>query len=295
MKPYIAYFNICVLWGSSNVVSKIGLGSLNTSVFTSLRYLITGFILLVIALVFKLKFPKKLSEWKILTNISLLMIFITVGCIALANKYADSGMVTIIQSTVPIMIVIIECFILKTYTLSYKGIIGLIGGFFGIIIIVLFGTESISADIKGIFFAFLGSLAFTVGSLYSKNRFIEGSAIAQTAAQGLIASALFFIAGKVTGDFVISNITFKSMFPVFYLAIIDSLIGFISYIYLMKIWKSSKVSTYAYINPVVALILGALILSETITVGKVAGMIIIIGSVILIQKDKTTTVEKIEN
>lgn len=248
--------------------------------------------MLIISLIFKMKFPKKLSEWKILANTSLLMIFFAVGFIALGNKYADSGMVTIIQATVPIIMVIIECFILKNYKLSSKGIIGLIGGFIGIIIIVLFGTESISADIKGIIFAFLGSLSFTVGSLYTKNRYVEGSAIAQTAAEGLFASALFFIVGKLSGDFVLTNITLKSMIPVFYLAIMDSLIGFISYNYLMKIWKSSKVSTYAYVNPVVALILGTLILREPITIGKVAGMIIIIGSVILIQKDKEIKLEE---
>lgn len=240
-------------------------------------------------------FPKKLSEWKILANVSILMIFLSVGFFALANKYADSSIVTIIQATVPIMMVIIECFILKSYKLNKKGIIGLIGGFIGIIIIVLYGSESINADIKGIAFAVLGSLSFTTGSLYSRNRFVEGSAIPQTAAEGLFAALLFFIVGKITGDFVIVNITFKSMIPIFYLAIVDSLIGFISYIYLMKIWKSSKVSTYAFINPVVAVILGALILNELITIGKIAGMIIIICSVILIQNDKETTFEKIEN
>lgn len=269
----------------------MGLSNINTSVFTTIRYLITGVTLLAITLIFKLKFPKKLSEWKILANISLIMIFITVGCIALANKYADSGMVTIIQATVPIMIVIIECFILKTYKLSLKGIIGLIGGFIGIIIIVLFGTEAISADIKGMIFAFLGSLAFTIGSLYAKNRHVEGSLIAHTAAEGLFASLLFFLVGKISGDFVLTNLTFKSMIPVFYVAIADSLIGFMSYNYLMKIWKSSKVSTYAYINPVVALVLAALLLNEPITLGKVGGMIIIIGSVILIQKDKDTALK----
>ena len=239
-----------------------------------------------------MNFPKKLSEWKILSNTSLLMIFFAVGFIALGNKYADSGMVTIIQATSPIIMVIIECFILKSYKLSGKGIIGLIGGFIGIIIIVLLGSESLKADLKGILFAFLGSLSFTVGSLYSKNRYVEGSAIAQTAVQGLFAAALFFIVGKLSGDFIITNITFKSMIPVFYLAIMDSLIGFISYIYLLKVWKSSKVATYAYINPVVALVLAALLLNEQITLGKVGGMIIIISSVILIQKDKDTIIKE---
>lgn len=293
-KPYIAYFNICVLWGTSNVVGKIALSGLNTSVFTCIRYMITGSILLAITLLFKLKLPKKLSEWKKLIMISLLMIFFTVGLIALGNKYTDSGMVTMIIATVPIFTTIIECFILKDYNISIKGAIGLIGGFVGIVIIVFYGSTSLKADFIGIICSLLAAICWSIGSIYSKSNTVEGSVIAQTAAEGLLAAFLFYIVGKITGDFVITNITFKSLIPVFYLAIFDSLIGFISYIYLLKIWKSSKVATYAYVNPVVALILGAIVLNEAITIGKIFGMIIIIISVILIQNDKSNKIEESE-
>lgn len=292
LKPYIAYFNICILWGASNVVAKIGLSNMNTSVFACLRYVITGLILLVISIVFKHSFPKTRSDWKASINVSLLMIFLTVGFVALGNKYTDSSMVSMILCTVPIFTAVIECFILKNSKLGLKGIIGLLGGFFGILIIVFNDTASINTDFLGISCAFLGAVSWSAGSVYSNTKSIGGSIIAQTAAQGLFAAALFFIAGKLTGDFVIPHITVKSMLPLLYLSIFDSLIGFISYIYLLKIWKPSMVATYAYINPVVALILGAFVLNESITIVKVIGMLLIIVSVILIQKDKVNKVIK---
>lgn len=290
--PFIAYFNICVLWGTSNLVGKIGLSGLNITVLASIRFTITGAVLLLISIVGKMKFPKKLSDWKILINISLMMIFFTVGFIALGNKYADSGMVTMILATVPIFTAIIECFILKNYKISMKGAAGLIGGFIGIIIIVFYGSTSVKSDFFGILCALMGAVSWSVGSIYSKSKVIEGSIIAQTAAEDFFSVILFFIVGKLTGDFVITNITFKSLLPVFYLAIFDSLIGFVSYIYLLKKWEPSRVATYAYINPVVALILGALILNESITAGKILGMIIITISVILVQQDKSQEIKE---
>ncbi|MDF2678268.1 MAG: protein of unknown function transrane [Bacillota bacterium] len=294
IKPYIAYFNICILWGTSSLVSKIGLGDLNISVLAFMRCMIAGFLMLAISLIFKMQFPKKLSEWKIVANISVLMNFVTIGFVAFGSKYADSGIVTLILATVPIFTTIIECFILKIYNISIKGIIGLSVGFIGIVIILFYGSSSVKADLTGIFCALFGAITWSIGSVYSKIKPVEGPVIAQTAVEFLFASVLFFIAGNITNDFVISNITFKSLIPVFYLAIVDSFIGFTSYIYLLKIWKPSKVATYAYINPAVALIFGAIILGEYITTGKIIGMIIIVISVILIQNDKTVIINKIE-
>lgn len=293
--PFLAYFNICVLWGTSNLVGKIGLSGLNVTVLACIRFMITGTMLMIISLAGKMEFPKKLSDWKVMINISLMMIFFTVGFIALGNKYADSGMVTMILATVPIFTAIIECFILKNYKISIKGAAGLIGGFIGIIIIVFYGSNSVNSDFFGIACALMGAVSWSVGSIYSKSRVIEGSIIAQTAVEDFFSVILFFIVGKLTGDFVVTNITIKSLIPVFYLAIFDSLIGFVSYIYLLKKWEPSKVATYAYINPVVALILGALILNESITVGKVFGMIIITVSVILVQQEKSQKIEETDN
>lgn len=290
---YIAYFNICILWGTSNLVTKIGVSNLNTSVFACLRYLTTGIILMLITIVRRDKFPKIIKQWGILAVIAILMNFLTNGCVVMGNKFIDSGIATMILATVPIYATIIECFILKNYKLSKIGWLGLVGGFLGIAIIVLYGSSTVKIDIKGILLVMLASLFWSVGSIYSKEKKVDGSIVTQTGIEALIASSLFFITGNIFGDFDLSTLTLQSLFPVFYLAIVDSLIGFISYIYLLKVWKPSKVCTYAYVNPVVALILGAVVLNETITIGKIAGMIIIILSVILIQKDKDNKIDNI--
>lgn len=292
IKPYIAYFNICIFWGTGCLVGKIGLGSLNISVLGFLRCLIAGFLMLFISIIFKMQFPKSISELKIVANIGILMNFFTVGFVAFGNKYADSSIVTLVLATVPIFTTIIECFIVKIHSIKIKGVMGLAGGFIGLIIILFYGNSKVSADLIGVICAVLGAISWSIGSVYSKIKPVEGPVLPQTALEFLIASILFLIAGNLTNDFVTYNITFKSTLPAFYLAVFDSLIGFTSYIYLLKIWKPSKVATYAYINPVVALILGFLVLGESITPGKIAGMIIIMISVILIQKENTVETNK---
>lgn len=286
--PYLAFFNICFLWGTSNLATKIGVGGLNVTVFACLRYLITGSILIIYALISRKKFPRKPKEWGILFVIAVLMNFCTNGLVVLGNKYVDSGIATMILATIPIYATIIECFILKRYKISKMGWFGLIGGFIGIGVIV-FGGSSLSVgsiSIKGICILMLGSLFWSIGSIYSKERVVEGSIIVHVGIEALMASTLFFITGNLLGEFDLSMVNKVTILPVIYLAIEDSLIGFLSYYYLLKIWKPSKVCAYAYVNPVVALILGAIVLHEVITFNKVIGMIVIIISVILIQKDK---------
>ena len=298
IKPYIAYFNVCIFWGTGCLVGKIGLGSLNLSVYAFWRCLLAGLLMLFISIIFKMQFPKKFSEWKIIANIGVLMNFLTIGFVAFGNKYADSSIVTLVLATVPIFTTIIQCFILKMYSIKIKGIMGLIGGFIGLIIILFYGTSKVNADLTGVICAMLGAISWSIGSVYSKVKPVEGPVLPQAAVEFLLAAVLFLIAGNLTNDFVTDGITLKSLFPALYLAIFDSLIGFTSYIYLLKIWKPSKVATYAYINPIVALVLGFAILGEAITAGKIAGMIIIMISVILIQKDNSLEInnsEELEN
>lgn len=284
---YILYFNICFLWGTSNLATKIGVGSLNPTVFASIRFLTAGIAASAVAFALKGRVPRALRQWKILFTNSFLMNFLTNGCVVLSNRYIDSGIVTVLLSAVPIFTTAIDSFVLRRYRIGGRGWIGLFGGLVGIGIIVTFGSTSVRLDLRGIILALLGALIWSAGSLYSRDQFVEGAVVSHVAIQALFASALFYITGKVTGDFVLKGVTASMLTPAFYLAIVDSFLGFMSFLCLLKIWKPTKVCTYAYINPVVALILGAAVLHEELSTGKIFGMITIVISVMLIQKDRT--------
>lgn len=282
----VAYVNICLIWGSSNLITKIGVSSLSPTTFACLRFLSAGIILSAAALFLKKEAPKTFREYGVLLTIGLLMNFLTNGCVVIGNIFIDSGIVTVLLAVIPVITSLIEVFLLKTYKLKALGWAGLLGGFAGIAVMVLWGGDATSADMRGIVIVLLGSLFWSVGSLYSKEKVVSGSVVVHTAVESLFAALLFFVAGKMTGNFDMSPVNPRTLLPVVYLALFDSAIGFMSYIWLLKRLPSSKVCTYAYINPAVALILGAVILGESITIYKIAGMVIIILSVMAVQKDK---------
>lgn len=284
LKCALAFLGICVFWGTSNLVTKIGVEGLPTPVFACLRYLVAGLIFLIFSVLRKEHFPADLKTIGKLLMIGVIMHFGTNGCVVLSNKLIDSGVVTILLATVPILAAVIQIFVFHTERLSLYKFLGLVGGFAGIIFVASSGGGAQHVNGKGIMLGLFGALLWTVGSLFTSRLKLEGNLFSATSLQMLFVSGLFFITGTISGSFQLPAFSWTLFWPVFYMALVDSTLGFLLYSWLLQVWDPLKASTYAYINPVVALVLGALILHESISVGKVAGMILIIFSVVLIQK-----------
>ena len=283
----IAYLNICIIWGSSNLATKIGVSNISPLQFACLRFLIAGMILAIIALIKRDWKPFGPGELKILVTIDILMNFLTNGCVVISNTMIDSGVVTMMLATIPIFTTLIEFFGSKKSRMGKKTVGGLAGGFAGIGIVVFSGGGAVRADLTGVVIILAGAAFWAWGSLYSKDKIVSGTIFRHTAVEALSSSIFFFVTSSLLGQFHVQDITLTNLYPIIYLAIFDSVIGFVSYIYLLKVLPAAKVCTYAYVNPVVALILGFLFLGEELTPGKILGMTIIIISVILIQNDKT--------
>ena len=273
------------MWGASNLFTKIGVGGIPPMQFACLRFFLAGVVLLTVALLRGERLSFSPEEWKSLLKIGLLMNFLTNGCVVISNTLIDSSVVTVMMATTPIFAALFELVVGKAAKRA-KTLLGMAGGFIGILIVVLCGSGKLYANGKGVLVILTGVLFWTTGTLYSKQKSISGSVFSQTAVEALFSSLLFFGASRLTGSIPLSGISAEAMIPVLYLAIFDSVIGFASYIYLLKVMPASKVCTYAYINPVVALILGNLFLKEQLIPGKILGMAIIIGSVIFIQRER---------
>lgn len=281
----VAYFNICIIWGSSNLATKIGVSAISPLQFACLRFGAAGIILAGIAIAKRDWKPFQAGELKILFTIGILMNFLTNGCVVISNTMIDSGVVTMMLAMIPIFTTLIEFFGKKKTRMGKKTVGGLIGGFAGIGIVVLGGGNSVKADLAGVVIILVGAYFWAFGSIYSKDKVISGTIFRHTAVEALFSSILFFITSSLLGQFRFQDITLNNLYPILYLAVFDSVIGFVSYIYLLKVLPAAKVCTYAYINPVVALILGFLFLGEPLSPGKILGMVVIIVSVIYIQKD----------
>lgn len=284
----IAYFNICFIWGINNLVMKVGVSNLHPFQFAGMRFLLAGIILMVITYMTKQKICFSFAELCRLGAIGAIMFTFTNTCVVYANTMLDSGLVTVLLSTIPIFMTGFELCINKFRGINIRTVIGLMIGFIGIIVTVLWGAKSIHYNCMGVIFSISAAILWSIGSIYSKHLKIEGSVISQTAVKTIFASVMLLGAAIATDHFSVVNITRSSIYSIIFLALFDSVIGFVSYTFLLKNWDASKTSTYAYINPVVALIFGYLVLNEKITLSKIVGMFIILIGVLLIQHNKKT-------
>ncbi|MEG1972614.1 MAG: EamA family transporter, partial [Oscillospiraceae bacterium] len=248
----LCYFNICFIWGTNNLVTRIGVSTMSPLQFSGMRFLTAGIVLSLIALIKKepVKFTRQ--EYKNLFFIGGVMFFLTNGCVVYGNKLVDSGIVTVLLSTIPIFTTLLGMIFLKDEKPGISTFLGLIFGFLGIVIVALWGNGSIKLNPVGVIITLAASAFWSFGSIYSQNLVVNGSAITQTAVEALFASVLLLGTAIITKNFSFGTITKEAIFPILYLAVVDSVVAFLSYGFLLKAWPISKVCTYAYINPIVA-------------------------------------------
>ena len=184
-----------------------------------------------------------------------------------------------------ITILLVDSLAARKLCVSWVGIGGIIGGFAGIAVVVVGSISGGNADPIGIALLLLADIVWSVGTVYLKYQSISASVQVQIFYQSAIPAILFFFCAVLTGNFDLGKLSWRGALPMAYMGIADSIVGLTSYLYLLRRWKTSVVSTYAYINPVVGILLSALLLSEEITMAKVGGMLLILVSVFVIQRE----------
>ncbi len=280
-----AYMAICVLWGLSSPAAKLGLENIDVFTFSFFRFLTTGSVLLLYNILRRKSIYLKKQDLKVIVISATVMFFMNSMMTMLATKRLDAGLVPIVLSLVPVVMVIMESVLQKKLLVGYAGIAGMFGGILGIAIIS-FGGGRLGIDPLGLGFLAAGIMCWSSGSIYLKRKRIEASTTVLLMYQAftplLYYGAIVFASGGP--KFHWDPISFGGMF---YIAIADTIIGTSSYIYLLKHWKMPLVATYAYINPIVGLFGAYILLGESISAQKLSGMAVILFSVFLIQFDET--------
>jgi drug/metabolite transporter (DMT)-like permease len=208
------------------------------------------------------------------------------GAVVWAEQFLPSGLTSLIVAIVPLWIALL-CWVLTRSKPNAATAIGLTVGFVGVGLLV--GdigtmTDSAFALIAGIALLF-GTLFWASGSLYSRTANLSSSSLTGTAMEMVTGGTLLFIASFATGEYTTINLERVSLLSAFswlYLVVFGSLIGYTSYMWLLKNVSSDRVSTYAYVNPVVALILGWRLGGETLSVQRIVAALVVLTSVAVI-------------
>lgn len=283
--PFAAYFNICFFWGTAGVANKLSSSIIHPFFAGSLRFLIAS-VLMALWVGFRHEsLAVGLRDGKTLAVGSVLMYFLNTVLLLFASRRVDAGISTVMVSLIPITILLVDSLAARKLCVSWVGIGGIIGGFAGIAVVVVGSVSGGNADPIGIALLLLADIVWSVGTVYLKYQSISASVQVQIFYQSAIPAILFFFCAVLTGNFDLGKLSWRGALPMAYMGIADSIVGLTSYLYLLRRLKTSVVSTYAYINPVVGILLSALLLSEEITMAKVGGMLLILVSVFVIQRE----------
>jgi drug/metabolite transporter (DMT)-like permease len=264
------------------------------------RFIIAGMMMLLYCLLRGEKIFV-LNEIKAASVSGTLMLFGGTGVVIWVEQVLPSALVAILVSAAPFWFVLMDKPMWKESFRNKSTITGLIIGFIGIIL--LFG-EKINTIISGetnsgigaMLLILFGSLCWTAGSIYSKYRSTGGSNTVSVGWQMFIAGIPFTILSLLSGElnhFAWDSIPLNAWLSMWFLILFGSIAAYTAYIWLLQVRPSAQVSTYAYVNPVVAVLLGVFFASEKISFLQITGLVVILTSVLLINLAKYRSGKKI--
>ncbi len=209
------------------------------------------------------------------------------GAVTVSEKYLSSGLAAVIVATVPIYIVLLSWAAGMSSRPSLPVTLGLIGGLVGVGVLLApalhFSANETQNPAVGIIILLVGSFLWSAGSLYSRRARNAESPFVASGQQMICGGALLLLAGIATRERInFHAITTASVWSWIYLVLIGAIIGYTAYFFLLRHCDPAKVATYAYVNPVVAVILGALFAGEKLSARTVVAAALIIGSVAIV-------------
>ena len=264
---------------------RIGVESLPPVLFTGLRWIIAGPILFLILLLKKYKLPSK-NDLLHLGIIGLLLIGGGNVLVVFAEQWVPSGLTALLITTVPFWVVGLDAIIPQGKRINPNILLGLILGLAGMAII--FGEDFVQlfnpSYLSGIIGLMFAVFFWSVGTLYSKYKKVSVHPLMGAAIQMIVAGIVITALGLILGEGSKFHFTNSSFYSYLYLVILGSLVGYVSYVYAIAHLPVSLVATYAYVNPIIALFLGWLVLNEKISLWIVFAAVVILIGVTLVKK-----------
>lgn len=283
-RAYLALLSIYIVWGTTYLAIRIGVENLPPVLFTGLRWIIAG-PLMMLLLVRKYKLPNK-NDLLHLGIMGLLLLGGGNGLVVYAEQWVPSGLTALLITTTPFWVVGIDALLPQGKRINFTIILGLILGLVGVAMIFGGDFKSLfhSSYVSGIIGLMFAEFLWSAGTLYSKYKKVSVHPLMGAATQMIIAGVVITIFGLILGEGSKFHFTNSSFLAYLYLVIFGSLLGYGSYTYAIAHLPVSLVSTYAYVNPVIALFLGWLILDEKISIWVIFATAVILIGVVLVKK-----------
>ena len=286
LQVIIAFGLVYVLWGSTYLGIRIAVEYVPAAVMAGVRFSIAGAVLLLCCALRGRRVRLTMHEFLGLTVVGVLLLSISNVVIGIAETYIPSGLTSLLLAVTPLWFLLLERLSSRGERIGKRGLAGIALGLCGVVVLLWpalsAGLHLGRRELAGAGFVLLASLSWAGGSIVSKRWHLEVDTYSASGWEMLIAGIVDCLAGLLFGSFRQASWTRPAVLAIGYLIVAGSWIGFTAYVWLLRNVSSSKVATYAYVNPIVAVFLGWLVLHERITPYIVAGSVIVVVSVILV-------------
>lgn len=289
-----AFAIVYIVWGSTYFFIQMAIQDLPPLLMGAMRFLAAGAILLLGSM---FKGERILVKSSLITSaiVGMLLLVVGNGVVIWAEQTLPSALVAILVSSAPIWFVLLDKPNWRINFASKSTLAGLAIGFIGVLLLfgeqvtTMLATNTDRSKILGMLLLIVGAMAWSAGSLYSKHNPSKGSPTVNVAWQMVFAGLVFLPASGLNHEFgrvIWSQVSVQAWGALAYLVLFGSIIAYSAYVWLLQVRPATQVSTYAYVNPVIAVILGIVFAHETISLLQIIGLVVILGSVLLINLSK---------
>ena len=285
-KVLLAFAIIYIVWGSTFLAIRVGVREVPPFLLAGMRFLIAGFILFAWMLGKRTAFPN-MREWVSISILAVLFFVGDYGLVFWAERRVASGITAVMMATIPVFMALSEILFLKTQRLTARLGIALLVGIGGVLVLISrsisFGDAPI--DTLGALALIVAAISWAVGSALTRKLTLPSSKALSSGAQMLTGGVLLAMTSAALGEFHgfrVQAVSLKAWLALAYLIVAGSIIAFTAYVWLIHHESPTKVGTYAYVNPVVAVLLGYFLGGEALSLRTIIGTMLVLVSVVVI-------------
>jgi drug/metabolite transporter (DMT)-like permease len=286
VRAYLSWATICIVWGTTYLAIRVSLETLPPGLSAGLRWLIAGTLLVAGHLAARRRLPP-VSEWPGFAVLGVLFIVSGNGLVVWAEQWVPSGLTAVLLATTPFWMVGLERVLPHGERPTGRTWAGLVTGFAGIVLLVwpemTAGGATGTRFLLGVLALQLACVTWSAGSAYTRWRHKEHSALGGAALQMIFGGLILTVVGSLAGEWSRLSFSARSAAAFSYLVLVGSIVAYSAYIYTLKHLPVSTISLYSYINPVIAMVLGSLVLAEPFGLRTAVASGVVLAGVALVR------------
>jgi drug/metabolite transporter (DMT)-like permease len=285
-KTLLAFAIIYFVWGATFLAIRIGVHEVPPFLFAAMRFIIAGAVLYGWTIARGERSPNR-RQWLSVLLLAFLIFVIDYGLLFWAEQRVPSGIAAVMMAMIPAFMALSEIAFLRTQRLTLRLALALLIGIGGVAVLMIrsLNLGGTPADNTGAVALIVGSLSWSIASVLSRKLSLPPSKLMSSGAQMLAGGIMLALISAALGEphtFHPSTVSHAAWFSLLYLIIAGSIIGFTAYVWLIHHESPTKVGTYAYVNPVVAVVLGYFLGGEALGLRTILGTLFVLISVVVI-------------